>query len=107
MKTATIDDLEFRVKCVKNGSLEKHFRELTKNDIKLIIANQHNGSFLATIQSVNKQIGFLYIGKNNNIFESKTRKSLSGDEINLFSILEPYRKLGIGTKSNITSGSNF
>ena len=49
LKTATIDDLEFIIKCVKNGSLEKHFRELTKNDIKLIIANQHNGSFLATI----------------------------------------------------------
>ncbi|KAA3682705.1 GNAT family N-acetyltransferase (plasmid) [Campylobacter fetus] len=98
LKAATIDDLEFIAKCVKSGSLEKHFRELTKNDIKLIIANQHNGSFLATIQSVNKQIGFLYIGKNNNIFESKTRKSLSGYEINLFYILEPYRKLGIGTK---------
>lgn len=107
LKPAVIDDLDFIAECIKIGSLEKHFREITKCDIKRIVANQYNGSFLATIQSVNKKMGFLYIGKNNNIFESKARKIFSGWEINLLYILEPYRKLGIGTEVILRSEEIF
>lgn len=98
---ATIEDLDFLEDCIQAGSSEKHFREMSRDEIKKAIKHQTQNSILAVIKSAetNIDIGFLYVGKNNRIFESGTQEVISGYEINLLYILEPYRKNGIGTKT--------